>query len=102
MDGGISNVLFIRQVTDVSKKYAEKTRKGRIVPHVKDVYLDMYNFRINQMIEERMNGIYFKDSYDEYAFYRDQGIEICHNWDQYPRTEYEELVLERDFINSLT
>ena len=102
LDGGTVNISFKRQAAEASEKYAGKTRKGRIAPHVKNIFNDMYRFCKDQIIKERMSGINFEDSYEQWDFYRNQEIGVYDEGAHYPRTEYEEQALERDFIDSLT
>jgi hypothetical protein len=97
---GINDAWFELRAAEASKKYGERTRKGRIAPHTKHIFNDLSNFNVHNIIEKRMSDMEFKDSYDEYGFYLETGIEL-YSSEYEPKTYTEQRRLETSFIGSL-
>jgi hypothetical protein len=98
----MDSARFQLQVAERSEKHGSRSRKGRIVPHTKNAFNDMYDFQARRIIERKMSGMLFEDSYDYYSFCRDQEADIYMGGYQYPRNYFEEQTLRRDFIESLS
>ena len=98
---GIDTAQFEFQAAEKSKKYGGRTRKGRIVPHTRHIFDDLYEFNINRILDNRMSARTFEDTYDGYIFYSQEEMDIYAHGEQYPRTYFEEQTLRRDFINDL-
>jgi hypothetical protein len=103
-NSGLENASLELSAAVRDKKYGERTRKGRIVPHTKFVREDMYNYNLEKMtqeiMEKRSRG--FEDEYDQYSCYLEIGQELEMYGRQYPKDSFEEQTLRREFINSLS
>jgi hypothetical protein len=106
-DVGLENARLELIAAAKNQKYGERTRKGRIVPHAKNVFKDMYSFNLEKMtqgiINERLlKGRYCQDEYDQYIWYMEIGQELEMHGYQYPRDDFEEQKLRKEFIESLS
>jgi len=101
LKNGIDTAQFELQAAEKSKKYGERTRKGRIVPHTKHIFNDMYNYNLEKMTLEQIKGRNFIDEYHQYECYMETGQYIDAYGEQYPRTYFEEQTIRRDFLNDL-
>jgi hypothetical protein len=103
-DAGLENASLELSAAVKNKQYGERTRKGRIVPHSKNVFKDMYNYNLEKMTQEAMKKMCggFEDEYDQYIRYIEKGQEIEMYGFHYPRDYFEEQTLRREFINSLS
>lgn len=108
LKNGVDNAQFELQVAEASKKYGERTRKGRIVPHTRNIFNDLNKFEdeleTEKIIEDRMCGIRFENSYDEYLACRDIGMDLLNEEPRYsiPKDYFQERALRRDFLESLS
>ena len=99
---GIDNAQFVLRVAETSTKYGERTRKGRLVPHTKNIYNDINNFHVEQLFNNETRDVNFDDSYDEYMAYRDFQFDLYQEGHfSLPRTYFEEQAIRKDFLNSL-
>jgi hypothetical protein len=103
-DAGFENARLELAAAARSKKYGERTRKGRIVPHPKNVLKDMYGFNLEKMTLEitgkKTRG--YEYEYDYYSCYLSTGEDIYVNGLHIPKDISEEQTLRRDFIKSLS
>jgi hypothetical protein len=100
LKNGIDDAQFELRAAEASKKYGERTRKGRIVPHTKKIFNDLNNFNVNNIIEKKMEEMEFEDSYAEYGFYREAGL-VIYSSEYEPKIYTEQKELEASFIGSL-
>jgi hypothetical protein len=98
---GIDDAQFKLRAAEKSKKYSERTRRCRLVPHKKTVYNDMYSFQAERIIERKMSGMLFEDTYEGYTVYCDLAFDLYQSGDCFPQTYFEEQILRRDFLNDL-
>jgi len=98
---GVDNAQFKLQAAEKNKKYGERTRKGRLVPHTDHIFYDLYEFNKNKIIMSKMEDHYFEDAYDAFLFYREQEIDIYNEGGEFPKTYFEEQTIRRDFLNDL-
>jgi hypothetical protein len=103
-DAGLENASLELSAAVKHKQYGERTRKGRIVPHSKNVVKDMYNYNLEKMTQKAMEKMCrgFEDEYDQYIWYMEEGQKIEAYGLHYPRDDFEEQTLRREFINSLS
>jgi hypothetical protein len=98
LKGGVDGAQFELRAAEASKKYGERTRKGRIVPHTKNIYNDVNNFHVEQLFNNEMSDVDFEDSYDKYMAYREFTYDLYQSGDLLQKTFFEEQTIRRDFL----
>jgi hypothetical protein len=98
---GIDNAQFELRAAGANKKYGERTRKGRIVPHTKNIYLDVNEFHIRQIAERKVNSMLLDDGHDYYNDYISYCEYLYESGDGFPQNYFEEQKIRRDFIYDL-
>lgn len=100
---GIGDAQFKLQIAKTSKKYGERNRKGKLVPHAKDIHGDMNNFYKDQIIYKKLNNVSFEDQYDYYVAYCEEDQMMMMYEDRLlSRDIFEEQKLREDFKESLS
>ncbi|MDR0684479.1 MAG: hypothetical protein LBF83_05070 [Spirochaetaceae bacterium] len=84
-----------------NKKLGKKTRKGGVVPRTKKVFGLYEEFQREKIVEKRMRGIYFDDSYSYYDECRTAMIEISYEELLYFGLTEEEQGTREDFLDFL-
>jgi hypothetical protein len=100
-DVGLENAQFQLTAARRSKEYGGRTRKGRLVPHVNKLFVDMDNFELEQTVQNKLGGLYEYD-YAHYNTYIDMMQEEEQYRYYYPRSFIEEQTLRREFIKTLS
>jgi hypothetical protein len=83
------------------KKYGKKTRNGGIVPHTRNVLNDFNYFLLERTVNNKMQNMYFEDSYDDYMHYQNAMADACEEEPPAFESYEEEKVAEREYLDSL-
>jgi hypothetical protein len=100
--GGIDSAQYEIRCAEKSRKYGQRTRKGKIAPHTKNVFNDLENFRIDQIFESRLQNVYFDDPSDYQEFYLNEMERFNAEGPHYSESYEEESKARREFFDSLT
>ena len=101
-DVGLENAQFELLAAGKSKKYGGVTRNGRIVPHARKVIDDMYFYNLEKKTSEQIENRVYLDEIYQYEDYVETGELIEARGLHYPKDNFEDQALRREFINSLS